>query len=97
MAYDEVFIESIGLCGLLTRGLVGLSRSNGSVELLISGGPTQPGIWLRLNGNGGSHLRDLGETIIELDEDQVKKLRDLLNDALCTNAYGKGMAEMGGM
>jgi hypothetical protein len=101
MAYDKAFRESIGTCEYLVRGFNGLSRTQQFIELSISGGPTQPGIWLRLDNrmtkSEENYLKNLGETIVELNEDQVKKLRDLLNDALCTNAYGKGIAEMGGM
>lgn len=89
------FMKSIGRCNL-NQNALGFTTAKDSVDLAVSSFATMPGVNIHLQQFMGE-MKLNGCVIIYLNEEQLLQISELLNMAIRVNAYGKGIAEMGGM
>jgi len=96
----------IGVCGLLLKHEIGLTRCKDAVKMTVTTDHTQPGIWLHFQQcfatkkdlSVPAHLYTKAHSmIVELDEDQTEALLQVLQKAVRCHAYGAGINEMGDM
>lgn len=90
------FRTSIGACRITTRALGFSITEADSVDLAIDSSLTMPGVNIYIQQIVGP-LTGLPQAVIYLNEEQLLQVAELINLAIRVNAYGKGIAEMGGM